>query len=152
MKSKEVKITQRLNSPNVKIIDYKDYNGGFVYDEVSKKYFSNINGLKRYYDNILINVPYPHYVYSTYFEPYKLDLINILEDTYGNYLDTMLEKQSLENINENTYLENLLNGVKELRKAINKFNESNKEIGDYCVDYNTIIKLNWRNKYGEIKD
>lgn len=125
------KITKRLNSPNVKVINYKDYKGEKIYDEVTEEYFNDIGELEDYYDNYTDSLPYPHYAYGSYFKPFKLDLDFILQSTYEDCTDDVI-----------SFLEDSLNGVEELRKAINKFNEVNKEIGCYYEDFRTIVKLN----------
>nr|DAY60594.1 MAG TPA: hypothetical protein [Caudoviricetes sp.] len=55
------KITKRLNSPNVKLINYKDYKGEKIYDEVTEEYFNDIGELEDYYDNYTVSLPYPQY-------------------------------------------------------------------------------------------
>lgn len=127
------KIAQRLNSPNVKVVNYRDCKCEMIYDEVSDEFFNDTGELENYYDNNNPDLPYPQYVYGTYFKPVKLDLDYMLGSTYEDCTDNYIED----------FIEDSLNGVEELRKAVNKFNESNKEIGCYYEDFKTIVKLNW---------
>lgn len=129
------KITERLNSPNVKIVNHKDYKRRMIYDEISDEFFNNIEELQKYYDNNAVSLPYPKYVYGTYFKPIKLDLDYILQITYEDCTDNYIKD----------FIEDSLNGVEELRKAVNKFNKSNegKKFGYYYYeDFKLIVKLN----------
>lgn len=121
-------ITKRLNYPNVKVINYKDCKCEMIYDEATEEYFYDIGELQDYYDNNTDSLPYPQYVYGTYFEPVQLNLDYILENACEEHAEDII---------------NCLNGVEELREAINRFNEANKKTGSYYEDFKTVVKLNW---------
>lgn len=121
-------ISERLDNLNVKVIDYKDYTGEFIYDEVSNHFFKDLEEIKNHY----INLDFlPRYIYGTKLVPMRLDLDYILQNTYEDCTDDI-----------EGFIEDSLNGVEELKDAVNKFNERNKHIkGYYVADLNTIVKL-----------
>ena len=120
-------ISERLDNPNVKVINYKDYTGEFIFDEVSNYFFKDLEKIKNHY----INLDLPRYIYGTKLVPMRLDLDYILQNTYEDCTDDI-----------EGFIEDSLNGVEELRQAVNKFNERNKHIkGYYVADFNTIVKL-----------
>lgn len=121
-------ISERLDNPNVKVINYKDYTGEFIYDEVSNHFFRDLEEMKNHY----IDLDFlPRYVYGTKLVPMRLDLDYILQNTYEDCTDDI-----------ESFIEDSLNGVEELRKAIDKFNKKNEHIkGYYVADFNVIVKL-----------
>ena len=121
-------ISERLDNPNVKVINYKDYTGEFIYDEVSNHFFRDLEEMKNHY----IDLDFlPRYVYGTKLVPMRLDLDYILQNTYEDCTDDI-----------EGFIEDSLNGVEELKDAVNKFNEKNKHIkGYYVADFNVIVKL-----------
>lgn len=123
----EPKITQRLDDVNV-VIKYEYYTGEFIYDEVSNHFFRDLEEMKNHY----IDLDFlPRYVYGTKLVPMRLDLDYILQITYEDCTDDI-----------ESFIEDSLNGVEELKDAVNKFNEKNKHIkGYYVVDFNVIVKL-----------
>ncbi|WWU65591.1 hypothetical protein QJR26_04315 [Clostridium baratii] len=68
----------------------------------------------------------PKHVYAVYFEPVKLDLERILEDACEDHVED---------------IEYSLEGVEDLRKVIDKFNEVNSSVGTYNLDVDKVIKL-----------
>ena len=121
-------ISERLDNPNVKVINYKDYTGEFIYDEVSNHFFRDLEEMKNHYIDLNF---LPRYVYGTKLVPMRLDLDYILQNTYEDCTDDI-----------EGFIEDSLNGVEELKDAVNKFNEKNKHIkGYYVADFNTIVKL-----------
>lgn len=121
-------ISERLDKPNVKVINYKDYTGEFIFDEVSNHFFKDLEEIKNHY----INLDFlPRYIYGTKLVPMRLDLDYILQNTYEDCTDDI-----------EGFIEDSLNGVEELKDAVNKFNEKNKHIkGYYVADFNVIVKL-----------
>ena len=121
-------ISERLDNPNVKVINYKDYTGEFIFDEVSNHFFKDLEEIKNHY----INLDFlPRYIYGTKLVPMRLDLDYILQNTYEDCTDDI-----------EGFIEDSLNGVEELKDAVNKFNEKNKHIkGYYVADFNVIVKL-----------
>lgn len=111
-------IQDRLNDFRVKIVNLEDYKGKFLYDEKTKKFFE----LKELKDLYVL----PKYMYGTYYKPVKIYLDEILEKIYDEYEEVTIDH---------------LNGVEELKKAIDKFNKDNKQIGTYYENYNVIVKL-----------
>ena len=108
----------------VKVVDYKNYDEPYIYDNESGEYFSCVDTMEDYYkDN---NLEMPKYAYGVYFEPVKLDLDYILENACEEHHEDALYS---------------LDCVGELREAIDKFNEDNKGNGSYFEDINTIVKL-----------
>ena len=123
----EPKITQRLDDVNV-VIKYEYYTGEFIYDEVSNRFFKSLAEMKNHYMNSDF---LPRYVYGTKLVPMRLDLDYILQNTYEDCTDDI-----------ESFIEDSLNGVEELRKAIDKFNKKNEHIkGYYVADFNVIVKL-----------
>lgn len=120
-------ISERLDNPNVKVINYKDYTGEFIFDEISNYFFKDLEEIKNHY----INLDLPRYIYGTKLVPMRLDLDYILQNTYEDCTDDI-----------EGFIEDSLNGVEELKDAVNKFNEKNKHIkGYYVADFNVIVKL-----------
>lgn len=117
-------IEKRLTQKGVKVINYKEYDEPYLFDMDTDKYFSCIDTMKDYYtDN---NLEMPKYVYGVYFEPVILDLDYILENACEEHAED---------------IEYSLNGVSELKEAIEKFNKDNKTTGSYYEDINTIVEL-----------
>lgn len=123
-----MKIEDRLNDTEVKVINYADYKGGMILDDTSCKFFDDLDSIKDYYN--ALNKEIPQYVYGTRFKSIKINLTEILEEAYENVTDDITN-----------FIESRVNGVEELQAAINKFNEINKEIGNYYWDWNTIVEL-----------
>lgn len=123
-----MKIEDRLNDTEVKVINYKNYSGGMIFDDDSWKFFDDLDSIKDYYN--ALNKEIPQYVYGTRFKSIKINLTEILEEAYEDVTDDITN-----------FIESRVNGVEELQAAINKFNEINKEIGNYYWDWNTVVEL-----------
>ena len=113
---------------NSDIIDYKDYKGKYLYDEGTDKFYSDLEEIKKECEII------PKYMWATYYKPISIDLEYILEDICEEYDCTV---------------ESLL-GVDYLKKAIELFNNLNKDKGYYCTNMN-LIRLP-QNTRGEKKN
>lgn len=112
------------NVKTVKVINYREYEEPYLYDNETGEFFSCVDVMEDYYkDN---NLQMPKYAYGVYFVPIQLDLDYILEDACEEHHEDALYS---------------LDGVEELREAIDKFNEDNKMSGSYCYDINTIVEL-----------
>lgn len=117
-------IENKLNKIGIETINYKNYEEAYLFDEKSDKYFTCIDTMEDYYkDN---NLEMPRYAYGCSFEPVKLDTYDILEQATEEHAEDMM---------------NMVDGVTELKEAIEKFNEVNKNNGSYFMDCNTIIEL-----------
>lgn len=123
-----MKIEDRLNDTEVKVISYTDYKGGMIFDDSSWKFFDDLESIKDYYN--ALNKEIPQYVYGTRFQCIKYNLTEMLEETYEDMADDVTN-----------FIENHVKGVEELQAAIDKFNELNKEIGNYYWDWNTVVEL-----------
>lgn len=123
-----MKIENRLNDTEVKVINYADYGDGMIFDDTSWKFFDDLDSIKDYYN--ALNKEIPQYVYGTRFKSIKINLTEILEEAYEDVTDDITN-----------FIESRVNGVEELQVAINKFNEINKEIGNYYWDWNTVVEL-----------
>lgn len=120
----EERLKEMTRSKFFKIIDYKDYDEPYIYDEETSEYFSCVDVMKDYYkDN---NLEIPKYVYGVYFEPIKLDLDYILESACEEHYEDAIYS---------------LDGIGELKEAINKFNKDNKSNGSYFEDINTVVRI-----------
>lgn len=112
------------NVKTVKVINYREYEEPYLYDNETGEFFSCVDVMEDYYkDN---NLQMPKYAYGVYFVPIQLDLDYILEDACEEHHEDALYS---------------LDGVGELREAIDKFNEDNKMSGSYFYDINTIVEL-----------
>lgn len=113
---------------NSDIIDYKDYKGKYLYDEGTDKFYSDLEEIKKECEII------PKYMWATYYKPISIDLEYILDDICEEYDCTV---------------DSLL-GVDYLKKAIELFNNLNKDKGYYCANMN-LIRLP-QNTRGEKKN
>ena len=113
-----------MNLENKKIIELKDYEGEYLYDNRLDKFFENLDEIKSCYESLGFEIP--KYLYGTFFEAVSLNLNSILKDACYDH--------------EGDIEDNLI-GVEELEKAINKFNEDNTGVGSYYPDFNTLVKL-----------
>ena len=104
---------------NKNIIEYKDYKGKYLYDERTDKYFKNLEEIEENYELL------PSYMYATYYESASIDLKYILDILCEEY-DTTTDS---------------LSGLEDLEKAINLFNDLNKNIGCYYPNMNIKVKL-----------
>lgn len=112
------------NVKNVKVINYREYEEPYLYDNETGEFFSCVDAMEDYYkDN---NLQMPKYAYGVYFAPIRLDLDYILENACEEHHEDALYS---------------LDCVEELREAIDKFNEDNKMNGSYFDDINTIVEL-----------
>lgn len=123
-----MKIADRLNDTEVKVIKYADYKGRMIFDDASWKFFDDLEDIKDYYNSL--NKEIPQYVYGTRFQAIKYNLTEMLEETYEDMADDVTN-----------FIENHVKGVEELQAAIDKFNELNKEIGNHYWDWNTVVEL-----------
>ena len=106
-----------MNLENKKIIELKDYEEEYLYDNRLDKFFENLDEIKSCYESLGFEIP--KYLYGTFFEAVSLNLNSILKDAcYDHEGD-----------------------IEELEKAINKFNEDNTGVGSYYPDFNTLVKL-----------
>lgn len=71
-------------------------------------------------------VPPPEFAFCAFGKPFKLSLEGALES-------------ECEDMYEDAYTD--LNGVKELQAAVDVFNEANKGVISYEVDYNRKVRL-----------
>ncbi|MPN49311.1 hypothetical protein SDC9_196928 [bioreactor metagenome] len=95
----------------------------YIYDD-QEGYFTCIDTMEEYFERRIL--PMPKYAYGTYLEPVSIDLDSILESACDDHAEGV---------------EDNLNGVSELRKAIEKFNQDNIGVGSYYPDYKTVVKL-----------
>lgn len=117
-------IEQRLTQKGIKITSCEDYKIDCMYDEKSDNYFNDIESIEEYYEDNISNMP--KYVYGCKFESVKLDTDWIIEQAIEEHAEEIEDK---------------LNGIDELIKAIDKFNDDNKDVGSYYDDIMTIVKL-----------
>lgn len=122
------KIKERLKemtrSKFFKIVDYKDYDEPYIYDEETSEYFSCLDAMMDYYR--IKNLEMPKYVYGVYFESIELDVGYILESACEEHHEDAIYS---------------LDGVGELKEAIDKFNKDNKTNGTYFEDINTVVRI-----------
>lgn len=118
-------IEERLKTcKNIKVINYRNYDEPYIYDDASQDYFSCVDAMEDWYkDN---DLEMPRYAYGVYFVPIQLDLDYILENACEEHHEDTLYS---------------LDCVEELREAIDKFNKDNETTGSYFDDINTIVEL-----------
>lgn len=117
-------IENRINQGGVKVIKIKDYNVDMFYDEKSDNYFMDEESMKEHYEDNISDTP--RYVYGCVFETIKIDLDRILEDAVEEHHEDAMDS---------------IDGISELRKAIDEFNDCNKSNGSYYDDIALIIDL-----------
>lgn len=117
-------IENRINQGGVRVIKIKDYDVDMFYDENSDMYFSEVELMEEHYEDKNLNMP--RYVYGCIFEPIKLDVDSILESACEEHHEDARDS---------------LDSVSELREAIEKFNDDNKNNGSYFDDISLIIDL-----------
>ena len=115
---------EKLKEKDVKIIDYMTEGLVYIYDEESGEYFSCIDTMEDWFS--IKKLPMPKYAYGTYLDPVSLDLDCILENACEEHAEGV---------------QDMLEGVSKLRKAIEEFNKDNLSVGSYNPDYKTIVKL-----------
>lgn len=113
-----------LNDKNVKIVDWKEYEIEFLYDENTDSYFTDVDEMVDVYRGYEKDMP--KYAYGCHFIPFQLDVDGILESESDDHYDEILEN---------------IDGKKELFEAIEKFNKANEKNGSYYQDVMTIVKL-----------
>lgn len=109
---------------NVTIVNFKDYKNDFLYDEESDKYFSDINEMDDWYR--INKWDMPKFAYGCKFYKFELNLEHVLESEADDHHEDILD---------------CIDGVSELRLAIEKFNKDNEQNGSYSEDYMTIVEL-----------
>ena len=114
----------KLSDKNVKVIGYATDGLDYVYEPEYDNWFDCIDELEDWFE--LKGLEIPKYAYGTYFLPFSLDVDNIIENNIDEYDDEIIE---------------ILDGVTELREAIEEFNKANNRNGTYQVDYWTVVKL-----------
>lgn len=115
-----INIEDRINDRGVKVIDYKDYKGKFLYDDKLDEFFENLEEVRKRYKI------QPQYMYGTYYRSIKINLYNLLE-----YVCEDLAEGTID----------CLIGVEELQEAVDKFNKLNEENGTYYEDNHVIVRL-----------
>lgn len=115
---------KKLTEKNIKVIDYMNEDLVYIYDAELEEYFSCIDTMEEYYQ--MKGLEMPKYAYGTYLEPVSLGLDDILENACSDHAEGV---------------EDNLNGVSELREAIEKFNQDNMSTGSYYPDYKVVVKL-----------
>lgn len=115
---------EKLKDKNIKVVDFEDSNLFYIYSPETDKFYVCIEDL--IYDCIHKGISTPKYAYGTDLFPFQLKLDSILNDEAHDHHEDILDN---------------LDGVEELIKAIDEFNNANKRTGSYEPDYNTIVKL-----------
>ena len=101
----------------------RDYEGGYVYS--GDTYYSSIEALRDWHD---ADEAAPHYVWAC--KGVAIPKASI-EDVIDNILDNMWEGSNPSD----------LSGVDELEAAIEAFNEANRDVAVYGLDYSIAILL-----------
>lgn len=114
----------KIKEKDVKVINYMDEDLDYIYDSETEEYFGCIDTMEDWYS--MKGLEMPKYAYGTYLEPVSLDLDCILENACDDHA---------EGVDDN------LNGISELREAIEQFNKDNRGVGSYYPDYKTVVKL-----------
>lgn len=114
----------KLSDKNVKVIGYATDGLDYVYEPEYDNWFDCIDELEDWFELKVLEIP--KYAYGTYFLPFSLDVDNIIENNIDEYDDEIIER---------------LDGVTELREAIEEFNKANNRNGTYQVDYWIVVKL-----------
>lgn len=109
-----------------RIINYRDYEEGILYDPETYKYFSDIDEMERYYEYNELEMP--RYACGCEFEPVQADVDCILDYITDDHADGVRDS---------------IVGIDKLEEAINEFNRANKEarVGSYYEDLGSIIEL-----------
>lgn len=115
---------EKIKEKSVKIIDYRAEGLEYIYDDDHTKYFNSIDEMEEWF--WMKNLSMPKYAFGTVFEPVSLDLEYILESACEEHAESVID---------------MLNGVSELKDAIDKFNRDNLTVGSYYPDYKTVVKL-----------
>lgn len=115
---------EKLKEKGIKVINYMEEGLEYIYDDEHEEYFSCIDTMEDWFS--IRNLPIPKYAFGTKLEPVNLDLDCILENACEDHAEGV---------------EDMLEGVSELRAAIDKFNKDNLDVGSYYPDYKTVVKL-----------
>ena len=115
---------EKLKDKNVKVIGYATEGLDYIYEPEHDNWFDCIDELEDWFNHRGLEVP--EYAYGSYFMPFSLDIDNIIEDEAQAYDEEIIDR---------------LDGLEELRKAIEKFNKINNGNGTYQVEYGTVVKL-----------
>ena len=109
-----------------RIINYRDYEEGVLYDLETGEYFSDIDEMEWYYEDSELEMP--RYAYGCEFEPVQADA--------GWILDWISDDHAYG-------VRDSIVGIDKLEEAINEFNKANKEamVGSYYEDLGTIVEL-----------
>lgn len=119
-----INLEEKLKEKGVKVIDYMDKDIDYIFDDDQEKYFDCIDTMEDWYS--MKGLEMPKYAYGTYLQSVSLDLDCILENACDDHA---------EGVDDN------LNGISELREAIEKFNKVNRGVGSYYPDYKIVVKL-----------
>ena len=123
-KYERVNWEEKLKDKNVKVIGYATEGLDYIYEPEHDNWFDCIDELEDWFNHRGLEVP--EYAYGSYFMPFSLDIDNIIEDEAQAYDEEIIDR---------------LDGLEELRKAIEKFNKINNGNGTYQVEYGTVVKL-----------
>lgn len=115
---------EKLKEKDIKVIDYMDKDLVYIYDDKTEEYFGCIDTMEDWYS--MNGLEMPKYAYGTYLEPVSLDVDWILEYACEEHAEGV---------------EDMLDGISELREAIEQFNKDNRKVGTYFPDYKTVVKL-----------
>ena len=115
---------EKLKDKNVNVIGYATEGLDYIYEPEHDNWFDCIDELEDWFNHRGLEVP--EYAYGSYFMPFSLDIDNIIEDEAQAYDEEIIDR---------------LEGLEELRKAIEKFNKINNGNGTYQVEYGTVVKL-----------
>lgn len=99
---------EKLKDKNVKVIGYATEGLDYIYEPEHDNWFDCIDELEDWFNHRGLEVP--EYAYGSYFMPFSLDIDNIIEDEAQAYDEEIIDR---------------LDGLEELRKAIEKFNKIN---------------------------
>ena len=115
---------EKLKDKNVKVIGYATDGLDYIYEPEHDNWFDSIDDLEDWFE--LQGLEVPKYAYGSYFMSFSLDIDNIIEDKSEEHHEDVISS---------------LDGMAELREAIEEFNNANKKNGTYQVDYWTVVKL-----------
>jgi len=115
---------EKLKDKHVKVIGYATEGLDWIYEPEYDNWFNCIDEMEDWFESRDLELP--KYAYGSYFMPFSLDIDNIIENEAEEYDDEITDR---------------LDGVAELREAIEEFNKVNSRNGSYQVDYWTVVKL-----------
>ena len=104
---------EKLKDKNIKVIGYATEGLDWIYEPEYMNWFNCIDEMEDWFESRDLDLP--KYAYGTYFEPVALDLDHILEDVCEEHAE------------DTRYM---LEGVSELKEAIEEFNKANSSISN----------------------